>query len=225
MGLHEWLLQRGYKYEVTPELHQWLSVYKGVSRDSANNWSSHFNVSNPVAVRAIAPNGTIGGVAGTTTGIEPVFGVAYKRRYLVGNRRKVQYVIEHAAQDLINQYGIDPDNIDSASGLAEDMERRLKFQADVQDYVDMSISSTINLPEWGSEHNNEALVDNTARLVASYAHRLRGLTFYPNGARGGQPLTVVPYAEAKENIGKEFDENDFITNDVCDITGSGYCGQ
>lgn len=225
MGLHEWLLQRGYKYEVTPELHNWLSVYKGVSRDAANHFSDKFSVSRPIACRAIAPNGTIGGVAGTTTGIEPVFGVAYKRRYLSGGtKRKYQYVIEHAAQDLINLYGVDPDSIDSASGLAEDMERRLKFQADVQDYVDMSISSTINLPEWGSEHNNESLVDNTARLVATYAPRLRGLTFYPNGARGGQPLTVVPYAEAKANIGKEFDEGDFVTNDVCDLTGGGYCG-
>jgi ribonucleoside-diphosphate reductase alpha chain len=28
MGVHEWLLKRGQKYEVTPELHEWLKVYK-----------------------------------------------------------------------------------------------------------------------------------------------------------------------------------------------------
>lgn len=31
MGMHEWLIQRGYRYEVTPELHKWLAVYRGVS--------------------------------------------------------------------------------------------------------------------------------------------------------------------------------------------------
>jgi hypothetical protein len=34
----------------------------------------------------------------------------------------------------------------------------MAFQADVQDYVDMSISSTINLPAWGSRLNNEDTV-------------------------------------------------------------------
>ena len=225
MGLHEWLLQRGYRYEVTPELHKWMNVYKGVSRDTADYYSDKLSISRPVACRAIAPNGTIGGVAGTTTGIEPVFGVAYKRRYISGgNKRKYQYVIEHAAQDLIDEYGLDPDTIDSASGLANNIEQRLKFQADIQDYVDMSISSTVNLPAWGSADNNEDKLDETIKMVAKYAPRLRGLTFYPDGSRGGQPLTVVPYAEAKANKGKEFDEGDYIMNDVCDITGSGYCG-
>jgi len=225
MGLHEWLLQRGYRYEVTPELHKWMNVYKGVSRDTADYYSDKFSISRPVACRAIAPNGTIGGVAGTTTGIEPVFGVAYKRRYISGgNKRKYQYVIEHAAQDLIDEYGLDPDTIDSASGLANNIEQRLKFQADIQDYVDMSISSTVNLPAWGSADNNVDKLDETIKLVAKYAPRLRGLTFYPDGSRGGQPLTVVPYAEAKANKGKEFDESDYIMNDVCDITGGGYCG-
>ena len=27
MGMHEWLIKRKYKYEVSPELHKWLSVY------------------------------------------------------------------------------------------------------------------------------------------------------------------------------------------------------
>ena len=34
----------------------------------------------------------------------------------------------------------------------------MAFQADVQDYVDQSISSTINLPAWGTKLNNEDTV-------------------------------------------------------------------
>ena len=49
---------------------------------------------------------------------------------------------------MIKEYGVAPDTIDTAYKLSHDYERRIKFQADIQDYVDMSISSTINLPAW-----------------------------------------------------------------------------
>ena len=101
---------------------------------------------------------------------------------------------------------------------------RIKFQADVQDYVDMSISSTINLPKWGSKHNNEDTLPHFTEVLASYAHRLRGFTCYPDGCRGGQPLTQVPYKEAKEKLGEEFEES-LESHDICTITGhGGTCG-
>jgi ribonucleoside-diphosphate reductase alpha chain len=224
MGIHEWLIKRGSKYEVTPELHRWLSVYKGVSDETARAYSDALGVSRPVAVRAIAPTGTIGILAGTTTGVEPLFAVAYKRRYLKGTKWHYQYVVDSAAQELIDLYGVDPANIESALDLAQDYERRIKFQADVQDYVDQSISSTINLPAWGSKLNNEDTVAGFASTLARYAHRLRGFTCYPDGARGGQPLTAIPYADAKNALGTEFEEN-VQTHDICDITGKGgSCG-
>jgi len=223
MGVHEWLLQRSQRYEVTDELRQWLEVYRGVSDHVSRITADKLGISRPVANRSIAPTGSIGILAGTTTGIEPVYAVSYKRRYLKGTQWHYQYYIDHAAQQVIEATGVDPEKVESAIDLAVDYERRIKFQADVQDYVDMSISSTINLPEWGSEHNNEDKVKEFARTLAKYAPRLRGFTVYPDGARGGQPLTSTPYHEARENLGKEFVE--FMEmNDVCDITGSGYCG-
>ena len=225
MGMHEWLIQRGSNYTVTPELHSWLSVYKGVSDKVSRETADLFGISRPVANRAIAPTGSIGILAGTSTGVEPIFAVAYKRRYLKGNSRWVyQYVVDSAAQELIDLYGAKPETVESALDLAEDYERRMAFQADVQDYVDMSISSTINLPAWGSKLNNEGTVDKFAHTLANYAPRLRGFTCYPDGSRGGQPLTSVPYAEAVEKLGEEFDEH-VETHDICDISGTGgSCG-
>jgi ribonucleoside-diphosphate reductase alpha chain len=225
MGLHEWLIQRGSTYEVTPELHRWLSIYKGVSDKVSKEFADSLSVSRPVANRAIAPTGSIGILAGTTTGVEPLFAVAYKRRYLTnGTKWKYQYVVDSAAQELIDIYGADPENIESALDLADNYEQRIKFQADVQDYVDMSISSTINLPPWGSKLNNEDTVDKFADTLAKYAHRLRGFTCYPDGARGGQPLTVVPYKEAVDKLGTEFEEH-VATHDICDISQTGgSCG-
>lgn len=221
MGIHEWLLKRGYGYEVTPELHKWLEVYRDESKASADEHCERLFISKPVAYRAIAPTGTIGILAGTTTGIEPLFAVAYKRRYLVdGTKWKYEYVVDSTADTLIKEYGLDPDKIDTAYKLSHNYEQRIKFQADIQDYVDMSISSTINLPSWGSRGNSEGDVQRFAETLARYAPRLRGFTCYPDGSRGGQPITEVPYAEAVQHKGVVFEEHD-----VCDITGKGgSCG-
>ena len=220
MGIHEWLLQRGYGYSVTPELHEWLKVYRDESKRSADEFCGTLGISRPVAYRAIAPTGSIGILACTSTGIEPLFAVAYKRRFLTGgNRWKYQFVIDGTAARLIEQYGVDPDTIESAIDLSKDYEKRIAFQADIQDYVDMSISSTINLPEWGSKWNNEQSVDAFTRTLALYSPRLRGFTCYPDGSRGGQPLTSVPYAEALKHKDVIFEETD-----ICDISGGGTCG-
>jgi ribonucleoside-diphosphate reductase alpha chain len=221
MGIHEWLLKRGYKYEVNDELKRWLEVYRDVSEQSANEHCDRFYISRPVAYRAIAPTGTIGILAATTTGIEPLFAVAYKRRYLTdGTKWKYEYVVDSTADHLIKEYGLDPESIDTAYSLSEDYERRIKFQADVQDYVDMSISSTINLPAWGTKGNSGDSVGGFATTLARYAPRLRGFTCYPDGSRGGQPITAIPYDEALKHKGIIYEEND-----ICDISGKGgSCG-
>ena len=149
MRMHECLIQRGERYEVTPELHHWLSVYKGVSDKISKATADRLSISRPIANRAIAPTGSIGILAGSSTGIEPLFAVAYKRRYLRGNTWRYQYVVDSAASELIDRYDTDPKSIESTLDSASDDERRIRFQAEVQDYVDQSISSTINLPAWG----------------------------------------------------------------------------
>ena len=219
MGLHEWLLKRGERFGVTPELHQWLTIYQSVSAREAADFSRRCSVSTPVANRAIAPTGTIGLLAGTTQGIEPLYAVAYKRRYLKnGTEWHYQYEVDHTANELIERYGVDPDSIETAADLARDYTRRMAFQADVQDYVDQSISSTINLPPWGSELNNEDMVIPFARTLALYAPRMRGFTCYPDGSRGGQPITTVSYKEAQQHQGTEFKE---VFHDAC---SGGVCG-
>lgn len=221
MGIHEWLLKRGMKYEVTPELREWLAVYQSYSESAANEHCDRLYISHPVAYRAIAPTGSIGILAATTTGIEPLFSVAYKRRFLTdGTKWRYQFVIDAVADRLIREYGCKPDEIDTSYKLARDYERRIKFQADVQDYVDMSISSTINLPSWGSRGNSEEDVPRFCGTLAKYAPRLRGFTAYPDGARGGQPITEVDYNEALKHKDVIYEEVD-----ICSITGKGgTCG-
>lgn len=226
MGVHEWLLQRGERYEVTPELHKWLKTYEAESEHGANTLADQLGLPRPIAYRAIAPTGSIGNLAGTTTGIEPIYAVAYKRRYLTnGTEWKYTYVADATARAIIEEYGIDPEKIETSYDLAKDYARRIKFQADVQDYVDMSISSTINIPKWGTKFNNEETVYEFAKTLAQYAHRLRGFTCYPDQARGGQPLSPVHWETAIKHEGEVFSESgEEVVMDVCELTGGGSCG-
>ena len=207
MGMHEWLLKRNYKYEMNRDLMRWLNIYESESTKAANEHCDRLFLSRPKGYRAIAPTGTISILAGTTSGVEPIYAVAYRRRYLTdGTRWKYQFVVDGTAQHLIDQ-GIKPENIESATDLAKDIERRVKFQHGLQKYVDHAISSTINLPEWGSEFNNEDHVRPFSKILRKYGGGLRGLTFYPDGSRGGQPIQSVSYEEAHSKRGVIYEDN------------------
>jgi ribonucleoside-diphosphate reductase alpha chain len=219
MGIHEWLMLHGKKYGPDAELDKYLETYSG-SGKFANSWAAKWDLSKPVKTRAIAPTGTIGILGETTTGIEPIFCAAYKRRYLKGGMWNYQYVIDPTAKRLIEEGGVNPDNVEDAYVLAEDIERRLAFQAHVQKYVDHGISSTLNLPQWGSELNNQDTVQNIGKMMLKYLPSLRGMTTYPDGARNGQPLTPVKYTTAVKHVGEIFVEQ----ADLCDITKGGTCG-
>jgi ribonucleoside-diphosphate reductase alpha chain len=220
MGVHEWLLLHGKKYGADEELNTYLELYADSTR-WAKVYADKWELSHPVKTRAIAPTGTIGILAETSTGLEPLFCTAFKRRYLKGSTWNYQYVLDPTAKRLIEEKGINPDNIEDAYVLAEDVERRLAFQAHVQKYVDHAISSTINLPQWGSESNNKDTVQKFGKVLIKYLPQLRGMTVYPDGSRSGQPLTPVLYRTAIKHVGEIFTE----ASDICEISGKGgTCG-
>ena len=207
MGVHEWLLKRGFKYEMNRTLSMWMHTYEKESKKAADEHCDRLYLNRPKGYRAIAPTGSISLLAGSTSGIEPVYALGYRRRYLTdGTKWKYQFVVDGTAQSLIDG-GINPDQIETAVDLAADVERRVKFQYDMQSYVDHAISSTINLPKWGTELNNEDKVMPFAQIIKKYAKGLRGLTFYPSESRGGQPITAVPYEEAHAKRGVIYEDN------------------
>lgn len=214
-GMHEWLMTRGHGYECVPELHKWLAIYEEESSASAFVTARTLGVAIPKGVRAIAPTGTIGIMAETTTGIEPLFCKAYKRRYFKEGKWMSQYVVDGSVRRLIEQ-GVKPEAIQDSYDL--DFKQRVKFQADVQNYVDMAISSTCNMPSWGSETNNADTIKKNSQILLKYAKRLRGFTVYPDGCRGGQPLTPATLEEALANEGTVFEEQERdCLNGVCGL--------
>lgn len=218
MGVHEWLLKRGKGYAADAELGTWLNVY-AESTTYSRVFTDRWSLTPCVKTRAVAPTGSIGIIAETTTGIEPIFCVAYKRRFLKAKEWRYQYVVDPTAKRLIDT-GIDPDAIEDAYTLAKNVEKRVEFQAWVQQYVDHGISSTINLPAWGTEFNCEDTLRPFGEMLYRYLPSLRGITAYPDGARSGQPLTPVKYATAAKNVGGEYVEE---AVDICDISRGGSC--
>lgn len=215
MGVHEWLIRSGYNYDANSELDTWLQVWKLSSDLYAEKWADKLSINKPIAKRALAPNGSISIAGGKTTGgIEPIFSLAYQRRYLTPNGWKKQYVVDFVAEKLFEE-GISVDSVEDAYTLSLDVERRIKFQAFIQQYVDNGISSTINLPSYGEPGNDD--YEKFGNILMKYLPNLRGITVYPNNARGGQPLTPVDFNYALNKKGVVFEANEDCKEGICGL--------
>lgn len=216
MGLHEAMLQAGHQYRPNQHVEAYLLEYER-SDEYAARWADEWGISRPVKTRAVAPTGTIAIVGETTTGVEPIFCAAYKRRYFDRGVWRHQYVLDPTARRFVDRSG-DVSALEDAQSLG--LETRLEVQAWLQRHVDHAVSSTINLPPWGSPKNCDDTVDYYAATLLPYLPKLRGVTFYPDGARGGQPIVPMDYHDAAKLIGVEHTE---APVDVCELRG-GSCG-
>jgi ribonucleotide reductase alpha subunit len=62
----------------------------------------------------------------------------------------------------------------------------MKVQSVVQAHIDSAVSKTCNLP---SDFKSSVLYED----LLSYAHDLKGVTFYRAGSRGNEPLAVLDH--------------------------------
>ena len=141
-------------------------------------------------ILSIAPTGTISMVAGTSSGIEPIFAPMTKRRYRVENSFAEEIIVDSMFSEAVNGGG-DWKHIVGAYDVTP--EEHIAVQAAVQDYVDQAISKTINVPE---SFTYEELMD----LILEYSDRLKGLTIYRAGSREGEPLKAIPTTEHKVEL-------------------------
>lgn len=205
MGVGEWFLNRGLPYG-SQEIMPWFDLYKRASISSANENAARWGFPIPIAIRAIAPTGTISIVAETTSGIEPLFAPAYERRYLTKQGFAIEVLVDPVAARV---YETGVKNIEYAHII--DPERRIKFQADVQKYVDNAISSTVNLPDMSTD---SGVFGST---LSKYLPLLRGITAFPNGSRGLQPITPISIDDAIKRGYKYEHQDTACPSGVCSI--------
>ena len=148
------------------------------------------------AILTIAPTGTTSIMAGTSSGIEPVFSAGYKRRYYAdtegtNNRTiKEEIIIDPLFKELYEE-GYDLTSFVSAHEI--EVEDHLRIQATVQKHIDNAVSKTINLP-------HDYPLEKYGNLLLKYGPKLKGSTVYRSGSRGNEPLVPLTVEEAIEYI-------------------------
>lgn len=162
-------------------------------------------------VTTIAPTGTISIIANCSSGIEPLFAVAYTRTVLDDDELvEVNPLFEEIARregfyspDLMKAVarkgsvrGIDeiPKKIQRLFVTAHEIspEHHVRMQAAFQRYTDNAVSKTVNLP-------HSATREDVARVFQE-AYRLgcKGVTIYRDGSRSHQVLAVKKKEEEKK---------------------------
>ncbi len=161
----------------------------------------------------IAPTGSISMIADASSGIEPIFALAYYKQVLDG--KKLPYVYERLF-NVLKDRGIYTealadkiiDNRGSLKGIDEipedikrvfvtamdiDYKSHIDIQAAFQKYTDNAVSKTINMA-------NSVTVDDVKEAY-NYAYKkgLKGITVYRDGSRQEQVL-VVPKKEQDKAI-------------------------
>lgn len=166
-------------------------------------------------VTTVAPTGTISMVANASSGCEPLFGVAFTKQNVLGDKCLTQVnslFLEDAAKrgiysdHLMQQIAENGGSVKGIKGMPDDMaelyrtaleipwEWHVRIQAAVQRGVDNAVSKTINLP-------NEATSDEV-RAAFTLAHRLgcKGVTVYRSGSRELEVIKSKTKARAEATV-------------------------
>lgn len=163
-----------------------------------------------ISVSTVAPTGTLSILAQTSSGIEPVYLLSYKRRRKVNPNDKNQHVdfvdpsgdswqefeVYHPKLKLWMEVSGEKDLKKSpyygSTAPEIDWIRRVEIQSIVQKYVTHSISSTINLP-------NDVPVEKVGEIyLEAWKHGLKGITVYRDGSRTG--VLVAKDEKKKEAV-------------------------
>jgi len=151
----------------------------------------------------IAPTGTISIIANCSSGIEPLFAVAYTRHVLVeGGLPEIHPFFEEIAKkrgfysgrllEEISKGG----SIQNTKDIPEDVkkifitardvspEQHVKIQATCQKYIDSGVSKTINF-------SKESTVDDVKKVfLLAYKSGCKGITVYRDKSRMSQVLSI-----------------------------------
>jgi len=208
MGLADFLISRGLRYDSEDALDKAKEVMFDI-RHAAGEQSAVFgaplttkSMLNNATLTTVAPTGTLSIIAGCSSGIEPLYGVAFKRTILDGSTFiEVNKQFEKIARDRgfysdklieeicesgsIQHIKAIPEAVRNLFVVAKDISPwwHIKMQAAVQSWTDNAVSKTINMP-------SSATVENVKNAFTT-AHQLgcKGITIYRDGSRENQVLS------------------------------------
>lgn len=147
-------------------------------------------------ITTIAPTGTISIIAGTSSGIEPLFALAFSHQVLEG--QKLPSVNSYLKEKIKSKKtlekikkqgslkGVDvPKEIKNifVTALEIPAEQHLKVQAAFQKHTDNAVSKTINLPKSAQPKDVEKI------YMLAWELKCKGITIYRYGSKQQQVLT------------------------------------
>ncbi len=160
----------------------------------------------------IAPTGTISIISNTTSGIEPIYALAYQRNVLDNNSLVEVYpLFEEVARkrgfysnELMQQIAENgsvahiesvPEDVKKIFVTAHDIspESHIRMQAAFQKYVDNAVSKTVNFPNTAREAEIEQA------YTLAYRLNCKGVTVYRDGSRENQVLEVKRKTDTQRN--------------------------
>ncbi|MFH0896853.1 MAG: adenosylcobalamin-dependent ribonucleoside-diphosphate reductase, partial [Candidatus Bathyarchaeota archaeon] len=166
-------------------------------------WKDKTKARRNATVTTIAPTGTISIIAGCSSGIEPLFAVAFMRHVLEGARLfELNPLFERTAKDkgfysaeLMGKIaksgtlkGVEevPEDVRKIFVTSHDISPQwhVRIQAAFQKYTENAVSKTVNLPHDATVRD----VEEVYRLA--YKLRCKGVTVYRYGSKGEQVLNL-----------------------------------
>jgi len=123
----------------------------------------------------VAPTGTTSLISGVSSGIEPVYEFVFKRKDRMGEHMMYHPLYEEWKK--ANPNAEKPAYFVSANDLTP--LEHAQVQAVAQEYIDSSISKTVNAP------NSHAVNDVKNLYMAAYDLGLKGVTYMRDGSREG----------------------------------------
>ena len=168
-----------------------------------------------ISISTVAPTGTLSLLAQTSSGIEPVFMLAYKRRRKVSSDDENAHVgfVDHMGDRYEEFMVYHPKIKDWMGATAQtdytkspyfgatapeiNWQKRIELQAIVQRYVTHSISSTINLP------HDTPLATVAEIYMTAWKMGLKGITVYRDGSRDGVLVAHESKPKAQEKFRPE----------------------
>ncbi len=202
----------GFIKKVTVEASEKLAEKRGPFPNFERSIFKNGKPRRNATLTTIAPTGSIGIIANASSGIEPVFALAYVRKNILGgeelfeiNQFFKQALIEEGlySDDLIKEV-VEKGSLKDIKGIPESLkkvfvtamdippEMHVRMQAAFQKYVDNAVSKTINLP-------NSATKEDVAKIyLLAYKLGCKGITVYRDGSRNVQVLNISSNKKQKE---------------------------